>query len=70
VAFSERTIKKLREASEQAGGKIYEDHEDSAEEDVTHFEEDDDPLTLVGDFNEEDEDAPVGEVPEETREDA
>lgn len=54
MAPSERTIQKLRTESEEAGGKVYEDNEDALEEDVTHLEEDDDPLTLVGDLDEDD----------------
>jgi hypothetical protein len=50
--LSERTLLKLREESEAVGGRVYGDHSDALEEDVTHFEEDDDPLTQAGDFEE------------------
>jgi hypothetical protein len=62
MGLSERTLKRLAKESEEAGGIIYEDGEDSHEEDVTYFDEDDDPLTLVGDVDDKD-DSPVGEVP-------
>lgn len=62
MTFSDRTLKKFRVETEEAGGKIYEDNEDSLEEDVTHFDEDDDPLTNVGDID--DEESPVGETEE------
>jgi hypothetical protein len=62
MTFSDRTLKKFRVESEEAGGIIYEDDEDSHEEDVTHFEEDDDPLTNVGDVD--DDESPVGETEE------
>lgn len=53
MAPSERTTNELRTESEEVGGKVYEDNEDALEEDVTHLEEDDDPLTLVGDLDED-----------------
>lgn len=62
MGLSDRTLNKLRSDSEAEGGKIYEDEEDVLEDDVTHFEEDDNPSSLVGDVK--DEDAPVGEVPD------
>jgi hypothetical protein len=68
--LSERTLKKLRTESEEVGGKIYDDNEDAEELDLTHFDEDDDPLTNVGDVDgdgdvDEDDRRPVGEVPDE-----
>ena len=68
MSLSERTLKKLRAESEDAGSKIYDDGDDALEEDVTHLEEDDDPLTLVGDLDGDgdvdEDDRPVGQVPE------
>lgn len=46
---SEQTQMKLREESEAAGGRIYEDDQEPHEEDITRFEEDDDPQALAGD---------------------
>lgn len=69
MALSQKTLKKLRDESEKVGGKIYDDDQDPDEEDVTHLEEDDDPLTNVGDLDGDgdvdEDDAPVGEVPNE-----
>lgn len=62
MGLSERTLNRLRKESEEVGGKVYDDDEDVLEEDVTHFDEDNDPLTNVGDVDDENE-APVGEVP-------
>lgn len=62
MALSDKTVKKLLAESEETGGRIYEDGQDPHEEDVTHFEEDDDPTTLAGEPV--DEDSPVGEVPD------
>lgn len=62
MTFADSTLKKFRAETEEAGGIIYEDGEDSHEEDVTHFEEDDDPLTNVGDVD--DDESPVGETEE------
>lgn len=68
MPLSDKTIKKLRAESEDSGSKAYEDDEDALEEDVTHLEEDDDPLTLVGDLDGDgdvdEDDKPVGEVPD------
>lgn len=66
MALSERTLKKLRDESAEVGGRIYGDDESALEEDLTHFDEDDDPLTNVGDSDEDD--RPVGEVPDEGQE--
>lgn len=49
MALSERTTNKLRAESEEVGGRIYEDGQDPHEEDVTRFEEDDNPLSHSGD---------------------
>lgn len=62
MTFSDRTLKKFRVESEETGGKIYEDDEDVSDEDITHFDEDDDPLTNVGDVD--DDESPVGETEE------
>jgi hypothetical protein len=51
MAPSERTIKKLRSESEEVGGKIYGDDDAPDEDDITRLEEDDDPLTNIGDLD-------------------
>lgn len=72
MGLSAKTTNKLRAESEELGGKVYADGEDSVEEDVTHLEEDDDPLRNAGDLIDEnsnsDDSAPVGEVPDEGQE--
>lgn len=55
MALSKSTLVRLRSASEREGGKIYQENEDAQEVDLTHFDEDDDPLSNVGDV-EDDED--------------
>ncbi len=68
MGLSERTTTKLREESAEVGGKLYDDDEDALEEDVTHLEEDDDPLTNVGDLDGDgdvdEDDRAIGEVPD------
>lgn len=66
MGLSERTTSKLREEAEAFGSRSYGDSDDALEEDVTHHDEDDDPLTLVGDFVDDEDGGPVGEVPDET----
>lgn len=67
MALSERTLQKLRDESAEVGGPVYDDDEDAAEVDITRREEDDDPLTLIGDLDGDgdvdEDDKPVGEVP-------
>ena len=55
MALSKATLARLRSSSEREGGKIYQEDEDAQEVDLTHFDEDDDPLKNVGDV-EDDED--------------
>ena len=55
MALSKATLARLRSSSEREGGKIYQEDEDAQELDLTHFDEDDDPLSNVGDV-EDDED--------------
>lgn len=55
MALAKATLARLRSSSEREGGKIYEDGEEAQEIDLTHFDEDDDPLSNVGDV-EDDED--------------
>lgn len=62
MALVESTVNKLRDESLDVGGVVLDDGDDAPELDVTHFEEDDDPLTLVGDFVDDDEDGPVGQT--------
>lgn len=52
MGLAKSTIVRLRSASQREGGKIYDEDEDVLEEDITHHEEDDDPLTNVGDLEE------------------
>jgi hypothetical protein len=63
MGLSDKTVKKLLSESEAEGGRIYNDDEVAHEDDVTHFEEDDNPPTQAGEPV--DEDGPVGEVPSE-----
>lgn len=52
MSLSERTISKLKSESAEAGGSVYENDDDAPlEEDITRLEEDDDPLTNVGDLD-------------------
>lgn len=51
MGLSERTTSKLREEAEEVGGKVYGDDDAPDEMDITRLEEDDDPLTLVGDLD-------------------
>lgn len=62
MGLSERTQMKLRAESEAAGGKIYEDDQEPNEEDITRFEEDDDPQALAGDPVDETSDNEEGKV--------
>lgn len=57
MALAKSTIVRLRSASKREGGKIYEESEDALDEDVTHFDEDDDPLNNVGDVEDEEGDS-------------
>jgi hypothetical protein len=82
MGLSDRTVQKLRDEALDVGGKVYEEDDDLEEADVTHFDEDDDPLTNVGDVDEPgsgdeiarpvdwdiDANRPVGEVPDEVKE--
>lgn len=69
MALSERTLKKLRDESVEVGGKVYGDDDVPDEQDVTHLDEDDDPLSNAGDpVEDDDNDTPVGEVPNDEEE--
>lgn len=57
MALAKSTIVRLRSASKREGGKIYEESEDALDEDVTHFDEDDDPLSNVGDVEDKEGDS-------------
>lgn len=65
MALSKATITRLRSASAREGGTVYEKDQAPEEVDATHFEEDDDPLSNVGDVDEDEDQPPVGEVPDE-----
>lgn len=53
MGLSEKTTDKLREESKELGSTVYEDEQSPNQEDITTFAEDDDPLSLVGDFVED-----------------
>ena len=53
MSLSDKTVEKMRTESVEVGGYVYDESETPVEADVTHFEEDDDPLTLVGEFVED-----------------
>lgn len=53
MGLSEKTTDKLRDESKELGGTVYEDEQSPNQEDITTFAEDDDPLSQVGDFVED-----------------
>ena len=66
MALAESTVSKLRDEALGVGGIVLDDGDEKPELDITRFDEDDDPLTLVGDFVDDgDDNAPVGQTGDE-----